>query len=421
MTAAAAPPAGPALPLAGLRILAVEQYGAGPFASLYLADMGAEVIKIEAPDRPGAPGGDASRQSGPHLLGPGDSLFFQTFNLGKRSVALDLRAEAGRAVFRRLAAGADAVLNNLRGDMPGRLGLTHAALAEVRPALVCLHLSGYGRTGERAAWPAYDYLMQAEAGFMALTGEPGGPPTRMGLSIVDYLTGITAAFALTAALLGALRTGRGRDVDVSLYDVAIHQLTYPAAWYLNAGDVVERRPRSGHPSVVPCEMFPTADGRIFVMCVLPKFWRALCDALDLPGLPEDPRFATAEARRQNRDALAAILDGRFRSATTAEWLARLAGRVPVAPVLTLPEALENPWLATAGGIGRVDHPARPDLRMLANPIRLDGARPALRPAPALGADTGAVLAEAGFSRDEIAALAAEGVIGGVLEGEGRAA
>lgn len=393
-------------PLSGLRVLAVEQYGAGPFCSMYLADMGAEVIKIEAPGT-----GDSSRRSGPFFLGETDSHFFQTFNLGKRSLALDLRQPKGREVFRRLAATADAVMNNLRGDQPGKLGLTHAALAEVKPALVCVHLSGYGRTGERATWPAYDYLMQAEAGFMHLTGEPEGPPTRMGLSVVDYLTGITTAFALTAALVGALRTGRGRDVDVTLHDVALHQLTYPATWYLNEGHVTPRRPRSGHPAVVPCETFPTADGSIFVMCVLPKFWEALCAALDLPDLPGDARFASSKARLENREALVALLDARFRGATTAAWMARLAGRVPVAPVRTLAQALDSPYVAATGGIQAVDHPARPGLRVLSSPIRLDGERPVARPAPGLGADTEAILGELGLGAAEVAALRAEGVVG----------
>lgn len=393
------------LPLQGIRILSAEQYGAGPYATLHLADLGAEVIKIEPPGT-----GDSSRASGPHFLGPGDSHFFQAFNGGKRSVTLDLRAPKGREVFRRLAAGADAVLNNLRGDQPAKLGLTHAQLSDVKPSLVCVHLSGYGREGERAAWPAYDYLAQAEAGFMAVTGEPEGPPTRMGLSVVDFLTGLTAAVALTAALVGALRTGRGRDVDVTLLDVALHQLTYPAAWYLNEGDAIERRPRSGHPVVVPCEAFPTADGHLFVMCILPKFWVALCEAMGLETLPADPRFATPAARLTNRDALAAILDARFAAATTAEWVARLAGRVPVAPVLTLPQALDNPHLAATGAVQATGHPARPGFRTVASPIRLDGERPRARSGPALGADTDAVLAEAGFSLSEVAALRAEGVL-----------
>lgn len=392
-------------PLTGIRILSVEQYGAGPWASLYLADMGAEIIKIEVP---GA--GDSSRASGPHFLGEHDSQFFQTFNLGKRSLTLDLRQDEGRAVFRRLAVTADAVLNNLRGDQPGKLGLTYDALGPLKPGLVCVHLSGYGRTGERAAWPAYDYLMQAEAGFMHLTGEPDGPPTRMGLSIVDYLTGITTAFALTAALLGAARTGKGRDVDVTLYDVAMHQLSYPATWYLNAGDITRRRPRSGHPTVVPTEVFPTADGHVFIMCVLPKFWEALCAGVGLLALLADPRFATPALRLSNRDALVELLDAVLQTQPTAHWMARLAGQVPVAPVLSLPEALDNPYLATSGGIATFDHPAHPGFRMLASPIRLDGQRPAARPAPALGADTDAVLLGAGLGPDDIAALRRKGII-----------
>ncbi len=396
-------------PLRGTRILSAEQYGAGPFATMYLADMGAEVIKIEPPASARGPGGDSSRASGPHFLGEGDSHFFQTFNLGKRSLTLDLRRPAGQDILHRLVPTADAVLNNLRGDQPGKLGLTYDALAPHNAAVVCAHLSGYGRTGPRATWPAYDYLMQAEAGFMSLTGAPEGNGTRMGLSIVDYLTGITTAFALTAALVGALRTGRGRDVDVTLYDVAMHQLTYPATWYLNEGDVVRRRPRSGHPSVVPCETFPTADGHIFVMCVLPKFWIALCAALSLPDLPADQRFAEPRDRFENRDVLVAILDEAFAGATTGDWMGKLAGRVPAAPVLGIARALDNPYFAETGGIQTVDHPQKP-LRVLSGPIRLDGARAAATIAPALGADTDAILHEAGLRDDDIAALRAEQVI-----------
>ena len=373
---------------------------------MYLADMGAEVIKIEGP---GA--GDSSRASGPHFLGEDDSHFFQTFNLGKRSLALDLRRPEGQAILHRLAPAADAVMNNLRGDQPGKLGLTYEALEPHNPRIVCAHLSGYGRAGERATWPAYDYLMQAEAGFLSVTGEPDGPMTRMGLSVVDYLTGITTAFALTAALLGAHRTGRGRDVDVTLYDVAMHQLTYPATWYLNEGDAIERRPRSGHPFVVPCELLPTADGHVFVMCILPKFWQRLCEAIGLPDLPADPRFASNDDRFANRQALMAILDERFGDRPTAHWVAALAGRVPVAPVLTLPQALDNPYFAATGGIQEVDHPERPGLRVLSSPIRLDGERPAAAPSPALGADTDAILRDLGLRDAEVADLRASGVIG----------
>ncbi|MEM7446355.1 MAG: CoA transferase, partial [Pseudomonadota bacterium] len=321
-------------PLAGVRILAAEQYGAGPFGTLYLADMGAEIIKIETPPVDGK-GGDSSRQSGPHFLGDNDSHFFQTFNLGKRSLTLNLRHPSGQAVLHRLVATADAVVNNLRGDLPDKMGLTYGALGPVKRSIVCAHLSGYGRSGARADRPSYDYLMQAEAGFMAVTGEPDGLPTRMGLSIVDFMTGVTTAFALTAALFGAARTGKGRDVDVTLYDVAMHQLSYPATWYLNEGAETKARPRSGHPSVVPCEMFPTSDGHIFIMCVLEKFWQRLCQLLECPELLADPRFKGFGNRRRNRDELAEALDPILSAQTTSHWAAKLAGQVPVAPVLTV--------------------------------------------------------------------------------------
>ena len=226
-------------------------------------------------------------------------------------------------------------------------------------ALVCAHLSGYGRTGPRAGWPAYDYLAQAEAGYLHLTGEPDGPPTRMGLSIIDYMSGVTMAYALTAALLGAFRSGKGCDVDVTLYDVAMHQLSYPATWYMNEGYVSERRPRSGHPSVVPCEMFPTADGWLFIMCMTPKFWTALCDVIGRPELATDARFRGFAERFANRDALADILDGDVPPRHHRRWMQRLGGRVPAAPVLTLPQALDNPHFHATEGVLTLAHPQRP--------------------------------------------------------------
>jgi succinate--hydroxymethylglutarate CoA-transferase len=393
-------------PLAGTQILSIEQYGAGPFATMYMADMGAEVIKIENPKT----GGDSSRASGPHFLGDGDSHFFQTFNLGKKSLSLDLHHPQGKDVLHRLVKSADAVLNNLRGDQPGKLGLTYPDLSPHNARIVCTHLSGYGRTGERANWPAYDYLMQAEAGYLSLTGEPDGPMTRMGLSVVDYLTGITTAFALTAALVGALRSGKGRDVDVTLYDVAMHQLTYPATWYLNEDYETARRPRSGHPSVVPCETFPTADGHIFIMCVLPKFWERLCVILGLPTLIEDPRFRTPSDRFENREALSGSFDVAFRERTTADWMLVLSCQVPAAPVLTLPKALDNPYFSQTGGIQSIDHPDRPGFRVLSNPIQLDSQRSRATPAPKRGADTQTILRNAGFRDDDISSLRAQKVI-----------
>ncbi|HUN44551.1 MAG TPA: CoA transferase [Acetobacteraceae bacterium] len=397
-------------PLHGIRVLSVESYGAGPYGTMHLADLGAEVIKIEAPARGKIAPGDSARHAGPFFLGPNDSQFFQSFNRNKRSVVLDLHHPDGYAAFLKLAARADAVMNNLRGDQPGKLRLAYNDLKGANPRLVCAHLSGYGRTGPRAGWPAYDYLAQSEAGYLHLTGEPDGPPTRMGLSVIDFMSGVTMAFALAAALLGAFRSGRGCDVDVTLYDVAMHQLTYLATWYMNAGQAAERRPRSGHPTIVPCEMFPTADGWLFIMCMTPKFWIALCERLGRPELAADPRFRGFAERFANRDALADILDGEFRRATTGAWMQRLGGRVPAAPVLTLPQALDNPHFHQTEGVLTLAHKQRPDLKMIAAPIRIDGRRPAAAAGPALGADTEALLLEAGCSAADIASLRAEGAI-----------
>jgi len=394
-------------PLSGLRILTFEAVGAGPFGSMYLADLGAEVIKIENH----LTGGDATRGMGPHFLGEADSHFFQCFNLNKKSVALNVKTPEGREIFHRLAAKSDAVLNNLRGDQPEKLGLDYASLKDINPGIVCAHLSAYGRDNERKAWPGYDYLMQAEAGFMSVTGEPDGAPTRMGLSIIDYMTGITTALAMVAKLYQVRDTGIGGDIDVSLFDVALHQLSYPGAWYINEHDETQRQPRSAHPAQVPVQLFPTSDGWIFVMCMTDKFWQILVDELGRPELAEDERFESAKARRRNRDALTEILDEVFRQRTTGSWLDRLRSKMPAAPVLKLGQALDNPFLREIGMRRKVPHPAKPDYEALANPIKLDGKRPDSKAGPALGADTRALLGELGYSSDDVDALARNSVIG----------
>ncbi|MEO8778916.1 MAG: CoA transferase [Rhodanobacter sp.] len=392
------------LPLQGIRVLAVEQYGAGPYGSMHLADLGAEVIKIESPA-----GGDVSRSTGPYFLGEGDSQFFQTFNLNKRSLRLDLKATAGREVFGRLVGSADAVLNNLRGDQPAKLGLDYATLGMLNPKIVCAHLSAYGRDNERAAWPGYDYLMQAEAGFMSLTGEPGQPPSRFGLSMVDYMTGTTMAVGLLAALLGAGRSGVGRDVDVSLFDVALHQLTYPATWYLNAGHETTRLERSAHPSTVPCQVYRTADGWAMVMCMLEKFWQTFIAGIDCPSLATDARFADFPARRANREALTPLVDEALMTHDTAYWLKQFAGKIPIAPVLDIAHALDNPYVERIGMLQSVDHPQGPQ-RMLRSPIKLDGERLFGNACPPLGADAADLLSELGYSASEREQLVAQGVV-----------
>ena len=375
------------LPLKGLRILAVEQYGAGPYGSMHLADLGAEVIKIESP-----PGGDVSRSTGTYFLGDGDSLFFQTFNLNKRSLCLDLKSREGRQAFEDLVAGSDAVLNNLRGDQPAKLGLDYATLGQLNPKIVCAHLSAYGRDNERAAWPGYDYLMQAEAGFMELTGEPDAPPARFGLSMVDFMTGTTMAMGLLAAVIGAMRSGQGRDVDVSLFDVALHQLSYPATWYLNEGHHTGRLSRSAHPSTVPCQVYRTADGWVMVMCMLEKFWQTFIEGIGSPAWAAEPRFANFAERRKVRDELTGLVDAVLMDHPTAYWVERFAGRIPIAPVLDIAQALDNPYVRQVDMLQTINHPQGPQ-RVLRNPIKLDGQRLSGTACPPLDADAGALLGD----------------------------
>ena len=394
------------LPLAGVRILAVEQYGAGPFGSMQLADMGAEVIKIENP----AEGGDVSRSIGPYFLGENDSHFFQAFNRNKRSVTLNLRAPGGRQVLHDLVAHADGVLDNLRGDQPDRLGVTYDALKAANPRIVCAHLSAYGRTGSRTNWPGYDYLMQAEAGYLSLTGEPDSPPARFGLSVIDMMAGVYAATVLLAGILSARVTGIGRDVDVSLFDTALSNLNYLATWFLNEGRVQGREPRGAHPSLTPSQLYRTADGWIFIMCNKQKFWPVLCDRIGHPEWSEDPRFCSFPARLENRAMLTRLLDEALMTRGTDAWLAHFAGAVPAAPVHDVERALTSAFVRQEDRIWTYPHPERPDFRMVPPAFRLPGEGMPTRPAAALGADTDAVLREIGYTEERIATLRSDGVI-----------
>lgn len=400
------PPTTSSVPLAGLRVLAVEQYGAGPFGTSYLADLGAEVIKIENHKD----GGDVGRSVGPHFFGDGDSQFFQTFNRNKKSLTLDLKQSEGQTVFRTLARSADAVLDNLRGDLPGRLGVTYDTLKDINPRLVCMHLSAYGRSGSRTAWPGYDYLMQAEAGHMLLTGEPDGPPARYGLSIVDLMTGLAAAFGLLAGVIRARASGVGGDFDTSLFDVALHNLNYPGTWYLNGGHPTARTTRSGHPSLVPSQLYRTRDGWLFVMCNKEKFWGVLARALGHPEWVDDPALCNFVARLANREHVTRLLDDVLMQETTAVWITRLAGKVPVSPVFTVAEALDNPFVAERDGVADFAYADGRSARLIANPVRVPGVELPQRAAPRMGEHTEALLREAGFDGEAIAKLAALGVI-----------
>ena len=367
-------------PLEGIRVITLESFGAAPYGTMLLADLGAEIVKVENPST----GGDASRGVGPHMLGPGDSQYFQSFNLGKQSVALDLAKAEDRDAFHTLVAGADAMVNNLRGDLPEKLGLDYAHLGRVNPAIVCLHISAYGRDNGRKAWPGYDFLAQAEAGLMSMTGEPDGPPCRIGVSMIDYMTGLTGAVGLLGCLLRAKTTGRGCDVDTSLFEVATHQHAYSATWYLNTGAVPTRLPRGSHQSMSPVQTVRTGDGWIYLMCMKGKFWEILAERIGRAEFIADPRFSTPAARLANRDELTRELDAAMGARTTAEWLDILGGAIPAAPIFAVDEAFANPFMAEIGMVTSVDHPAYGELKVLASPLKIDGERPAKAIAPPLG-------------------------------------
>ena len=394
------------LPLEGVRVLAVEQYGAGPFGTMFLGDQGAEVIKIENPND----GGDMSRDVGPYFFTPEDSEFYHSYNRNKKSLTLDLAGAEGQAVFHDLVRTADAVASNLRGDVPGKLGLTYDHLKAHNPKIVCAHLTAYGRTGPRADWPGFDYLMQAEAGYFSLTGEPGGPPARFGLSVVDQMTGLALAYAVLAGLTGARATGAGRDIDVSLFDIALANTAYPATWYLNEGAVQERLPRSAHPSLTPCQLYKTRDGWIYLMCNKEKFWPALCRALGQGAWAEDPRFAKFKDRLRHRPLIEEMLDGALAERTTAEWLEVFAGAVPSAPINDIKQALDNPFVTDHGRIQTLTLPGYGDFRMVAPPVRCAGDEAPARAAPRLGADTDAILGDMGYDAGRIGTLRAQKVI-----------
>jgi crotonobetainyl-CoA:carnitine CoA-transferase CaiB-like acyl-CoA transferase len=395
-----------ALPLANVRILAVSQFGAGPFGAMMLADLGAEVLKIEDPTT----GGDVSRYVPPYTIEQ-DSLYFQSFNRNNRSITLNLKTQQGQAIFHRLVARSDGVLSNLRGDSWRRLGMDYESLKSINPKIVCCALTAYGTTGPRAAEAGYDYLVQAYAGYMSITGSPDGPPERCGVSIIDHAAGFAAALGLVAGVLRARETGVGCDVDVALLDTAISMLTYLAAWSLNRDYQPQRMEGSAHQTLVPVQTFRTRDSHLVLFCGKERFWQELCALLDAPELAEDPRFSTFKLRYQNREEVLALIQELLLERTTEEWVKLLQGKVPCAPVNTIAQGLNDPQVLARGMIVEVDHPKFGPLREVGSPIKIVGEEHPRAPAAPLGQDTHTILQEElGYSDDDIAQLRAAGAI-----------
>jgi crotonobetainyl-CoA:carnitine CoA-transferase CaiB-like acyl-CoA transferase len=375
------------LPLEGVRVLAFSQFGAGPFATLNLADLGADVIKVEDPST----GGEVSRFVPPYQDGA-DSLYFQSWNRNKRSITLNLRKPEGVAVFHDLVRISDVVFNNLRGDQPAKLGLTYESLRVINAKIVCCSLNGFGAAGARAKEPGYDYLMQAYAGYMSITGDPCGPPSSCGVSFIDHAAGFAAALGIVSSVLAAQRTGSGRDLEVSLLNTAYSMLTYLAAWNLNRGFEPVRHAGSSHQTLVPVQTFRTSDSYITIFCGKEKFWQLLCEAFDDSSMAEDPRCRSFAARLQNREYVIRRVQEHFLRKTTAEWVQRLTGLVPCAPVRSMREALADPELLDQGTIVEVEHPRFGTVRQVNTPVRFPAAEARQHsPGPALGEHTETVL------------------------------
>jgi len=377
---------GPAL--AGLRVLDLSRILSGPFATMTLADLGADVVKIEQPGS-----GDDTRQWGPPFQGD-QAAYFLAVNRNKRSVALDLKSEQGRAAVLELARRADVLVENFRPGTAERLGLGYEQLAEVNPRIVYASISGYGQTGPDAQRPGYDAIAQARSGLMSVTGEPDGPPVRVGVSSTDLTAAMWALVGILAALYERERSGRGQWVDISLLDGQVSWLTYVASGYFATGEV-PRRYGSAHPTIAPYQGFATRDGDLMVAVGNDSLWRRFAPILGLEHLLEDPRFVTNPDRVTHRDELIPLVAEVLATRTTGEWIEVLdAAGVPVGPVQTVDEVVHDPQVLARGMVLETEHPTAGPLRMMGCPVRLSATPPALRtPPPLLGEHTDEVLAE----------------------------
>ncbi|KEO52611.1 CaiB/BaiF CoA transferase family protein [Thioclava pacifica] len=391
-------------PLDGIRVIDLTRVLSGPFCSMMLGDMGAEVIKVETPD------GDPVRQQG--TIRDGLSWYFASFNRNKKSVTLDLYHPEGRAVLRRLIEGADVLVENFRPGVLAKMGFDKDTLAEINPRLVVGSINGFGSTGPYVDRPAFDFIAQAMSGLMSTNGPPGGEPMRMAQPITDLLAGLYTAFGIVSALRGRDINGTGQAVETSMVNGALSTMAYIASEYFAAGKLPERM-GNDHPLVAPYSLFDAADGKIAIAPSNDTILQRLLDALGLGTLLSDPRYDTNPKRFERRDELRALLNEKLSADTQDGWIVRLnAAGVPCGRVQDLREVFDDPQIRAQEMAIDVEHPGHGTVRMLGFPVKLDQTACEVRlPAPELGAHTQDVLRDAGLSEAEIEALSAAGVLG----------
>ncbi len=393
-------------PLAGLRILDLTRVLAGPYCTMMLADMGADVVKVE---RPGA--GDDTRGYGPPFLG-GESTYFMSINRNKRGMTLDLKHERGLTVLRQMLETADVVVENFRPGLMDRLGYGYEAVREINPKLIYCSISGYGGTGPDAALPGYDLIIQGEGGIASLTGDEDGQPFKVGTSQADIVAGMMACQGILLALIARERTGLGQKVDIGMLDCQVALLTYQAGIYFATGGSPTRM-GNRHPSIVPYETFECRDGYLNVACGNEAIWRRFCDAADLERLAEDPRFRTNADRVKYADDLRAVLGARMLEQTTAEWIEALqAAGVPAGRIDSVREVCERPQVLARDMVVELEHPRAGPIRVTGVPVKLSETPGAVdTPPPVLGQHTDEILVDwLGKSGAEIAELRRQDVV-----------
>jgi len=393
-------------PLSNIRILDLSRMLSGPYGSMMLADLGAEVIKIEDPD-----GGDRTRTLGPKLS-EGQSAYFLSINRNKKSVTLNLRKEKGKEIFYELVKTSDVVFDNFRPGVLKKLDCDYEKLKLVNPKIISCSISSFGHTGPDKDLPGFDLILQARGGAMSITGEPGRPPVRMGIPTGDLSGAMYAAYAVVAALYSREKTGVGEKIDISLLDCQVSLLTYVAQYYILNGKIPGPI-GSGHQTVIPYQAFKTSDAYIVIAVFVEKFWTKLCNVLGIENLANDSKFCTNDRRRENKEALLSVLERIFLEKTADEWLKILEEEgIPSAPVNTVDRVLSDPQLLERNMLVQANHPVYGAVNVLGNPVKMTGMTDeSFSAAPTLGEHSREILIERlGYSQEKIDELKREKVI-----------